>query len=148
MSRPITDVKILDRSGKKLCAIHCPQGWNAYIPIVIPPVSYFSENKWKDPQSIILWAWHQVCETNAYYLEHNVTNLSLDMPPAPCVVCGELSIKPVKLTTIFGFRLRGIQCENKRCAMHHVTIPIAMFQHLKEIPSEYIPEGFCIRNSS
>jgi hypothetical protein len=146
-NEPTTDVKIIDRYGKKLCAIHCPQGWNSYIPIPLPLVSLYSEKRWTNPQAIIRWSWHQVFESNTYSIEHNIANLNIDNPPTPCVVCGELAIKPVWVTGLFRSGITGVQCENKQCAMYHVTIPWKMFKYMKEIPPEYIPRGFYIKNS-
>ncbi len=147
VNKPTTDVNILDRNGKKLCAIHCPQGWNSYIPIPLPLVLLYSSKKWTDPQTIIHWAWHQVFETKAYYIEHNIATINMDVPSTPCVVCGELSIKPINIKGLFRSGITGVQCENKQCAMYHVAVPWRMFQHTKWVPAEYIPEGYYVKNN-
>jgi len=145
-NKPVVDVIILDRNGNKLCAIHCPQAWNSYVPIPLPFAFLYSTKKWTNPQATVRWAWHQVFETKACYLESNVAALSLDAPPTLCVVCGELSVNPVLIKGIFKSGITGVQCENKHCAMYHVTVPWRMFQHTKDIPEEYIPEGFYVNN--
>jgi len=144
MAQPVEDVAILNRSGEKLCSIHCPQSISNYIPIALPPVIFNLRKKWTNPEVIVYWAWHQAFETNETYKELGATSY-LTAPSVKCVACGTLSIKPVNIKTLFGDRTLGVQCNNEACSIYHVTVPYQMLLHLKEVPTEYIPPGFYVK---
>lgn len=83
------DVSIANIDGNKICSIHCPQNLNHFTP-------YLRVTKgWTDPQSVILWAWHQAFETNTFYQENEISKLGLNTPASLCVLCNVHSVKPV-----------------------------------------------------
>lgn len=149
---PNKDVPVLDRNGKKLCSIHCPQEWNNFIPIPLGPVIFHTNNGWKNPQAVIQWAWHQTFETYQTYNEREVPDIAKELlldeehcNPTLCVVCNATSIKPSRMLTLFGAKTIGIQCTNNKCSMYHVTIPWQMLANIREVPTEYIPKGFYLK---
>ena len=147
----IKDVPILDRNGRKLCSIHCPQGWNSFIGIPIGPIIRYTEKGWENPQAVIRWAWHQTFETHETYKERGVMDLTKELNldeehcnPTLCVVCNATTIKPTRTLTLLGVKTIGIQCTNNECSMYHVTVPWRMLAHIKEVPTEYTPKGFYV----
>jgi len=126
-------VPILDRDGKKLCSIHAPLKWG------------FLRQVWKDPESVVQWAWHQTFETHSFYLSHNITTFGSGSPATTCVKCKKQSVRPVWVTGLFRSGITGIQCENRKCVMYRVTIPWHMLKDIKLVPEEYIPTGFRVK---
>jgi len=136
------DVSIVNIEGNKICSIHCPQTWSHFTPYLRVT------KKWTDAQNIILWAWHQAFETNTFYQENDISKLDLNTPASLCVICNAQSVKPVLVDGLFKSGVTGVQCENAKCNMYHVTIPLQMLLRIKEVPEEYIPKGFTVKRRS
>jgi len=129
----IDKVSILDKDGNKLCSIRCPLKWG------------FIRQEWKNPESIVRWAWYQTFETHTFYLSHNINTFNSDSPATPCVKCKTQSVKPVWVTGLFRSGVTGIQCENRECVMYRITIPWRMLKNIKQVPEKYIPNGFFVK---
>jgi hypothetical protein len=138
---PIENVPILDINGEKLCEIHCPQTCRKFVGQSV------TVRKWANPEVIIFWAWYQAFEANKYYRENGMTNMAIDIPTAPCLLCKTESIKPAYRRMSSGQGVVGIQCENQLCTMYHVIVPWQMVKFINEVPSEHIPIRFGVHRT-
>jgi hypothetical protein len=114
------NVVIRDKNGAELCVVRCPQ------PVV-------SVHEWTAPNSVIEWAWAQAVRTVTYWQEKGITTVSIaGLPATACVACKDWSVQPryIKLPFMTRIRIHGVQCENPKCTMYHVTVPVEMLVHL------------------
>jgi hypothetical protein len=123
-------VKIYNSDGLEIGSIMFPQKTpDRIIPASLGQSSFGimtttrKTKVWKDPETIILWAWRQVINS-----QNKVGDLSQGKSNVPivCVVCGNNSILP-KRTGLITSKWRGIVCSNPNCSMFNILIPANLF---------------------
>lgn len=127
-------VVIRNRSGRKICTIDAPQGRGPLFTLpVLPFLGIRYRNVWKEPESIIKWAWLQ-----SFLIVQSIKEPSLisRQTRCHCTMCGQDSIAP-KCGGLFNREsVVGFRCVNKNCQMFEVTIPIVLTTQLLEMPQE------------
>ncbi len=137
--QPQEAVAVRNAKGKKIAVIRCPQRFR---DIVVPSevksygllrVATFNRQAWKNPDSVVLWAWHQ-----ALTAADDLLNRRL---PTLCVVCSQKSVGPMvylgDIRQWFKAKKKpsGIMCRNPKCPMFEVVVPWALFEsETDEIP--------------
>jgi hypothetical protein len=142
MAEKLSDtVVIRGANGKKICSIKTYQSMKDYWgnteikpgdkPFVWMTISH-KVPVWKDPGTVILWAWKQVISS-----ANDVSNNNM---PSTCIICGEKSIN-YNRQRLYRDRWVGVSCTNPKCKMYRVMIPAKMFTvGINDIPLDKLSE--------
>ena len=142
--KPSESVKLYDNKGKKIGNVLCPQNLkDILLPgnIEFHGFYYVVERKhrvWKDPNSIIFWAW-----TQAVFAAKDLTEGKI---PTSCIICSQKSIIPIYyvFSLVIQYLIKdtqpnGIMCENLNCPMYKVVIPWKIFSvKAQDFPPEIL----------
>jgi len=134
------------RTGDKLCRIQTPQ--NAKMTLL------GFRTVWKHSSVIKRWAWQQAY-TNVATLTSKGMNKEGSLIPTNfsslCIVCRQNTVRSgvtwwnAKISHQLmhrPYKLIGFQCFNDKCNMFQVLIPMALHEHIDEIPKEFLQDRF------
>ena len=134
---------VRDSKGKKIGSIQCPQ--KPYKDALLYRMSHVEyhgyyqtindeRQVWKNPDAVVLWAWHQVL----FATKDEITNNNLlQYKPFMCVVCNKESVS-LKRALLWKNKVRGIACGNPSCPMFKVIIPGSLFDNISSCPNDIL----------
>jgi hypothetical protein len=137
------------KTGERLCRIKAPQKKPQKLGLLF--LNF--KTVWKHPIAVERWAWQQAY-TNVISLNSvGIAKAGSSIPATfncRCIVCGQNTIRSA--TSLWNVtishllhrpcNLIGFTCWNLQCDIFQVLIPIALHEHVDEMPSEYLQDRF------